>query len=236
MQESKESQIPFEEFEQSNEKGDQIEVEDDIPMENLEDFGKHDIEFEKVTMESLAKKTDIRRIPVPPHRMTPLRNNWEKIVTTVVENMKLQIRMNPKRKCVELKSSEYTEDRNSMQKAADFLKAFMLGFDLNDAIALLRMDDLYIESFEIKDVKTLHGDHLSRCVGRISGEKGKTKYAIENATKTRIVLAETKIHVLGSFSNIKIARDAICGLILGSPPGKVYSQLRFISRRQSEKF
>jgi len=236
MQESKESQIPFEEFEQSNQKGDQIEVEDDIPMENLEDFGKHDIEFEKVTIESLAKKLDIRRIPVPPHRMTPLRNNWEKIVTTVVENMKLQIRMNPKRKCVELKSSEYTEDRNSMQKAADFLKAFMLGFDLNDAIALLRMDDLYIESFEIKDVKTLHGDHLSRCVGRISGEKGKTKYAIENATKTRIVLAETKIHVLGSFSNIKIARDAICSLILGSPPGKVYSQLRFISKRQSEKF
>jgi RNA-binding protein PNO1 len=31
----------------------------------------------------------MRRIPVPPHRITPLRNNWEKIVTTIVENMKL---------------------------------------------------------------------------------------------------------------------------------------------------
>lgn len=59
--------------------------------------------------------------------------------------------MNTKKKCIEVKASEYTEDKNSVQKCADFLKAFMLGFDLNDAIAMLRLDDLYIESFEIKD-------------------------------------------------------------------------------------
>lgn len=94
----------------------------------------------------------------------------------------------------------------NLNKAHDFLKGFMLGFDINDAIALLRMDDLYIESFEIKDVKRLSGDHLSRCIGRITGEKGKTKNSIENSTKTRIVVANTKIHILGSFANIKLAR------------------------------
>jgi len=206
----------------------------EVEMDNLE--FNNQIDFEKATIENLVKKDEKRRIPVPPHRLTPLRNNWEKIVTTVVENMKLQIRMNTKKKCIEIKASEYTEDKNSVQKCADFLKAFMLGFDLNDAIAMLRLDDLYIESFEIKDVKNLQGDHLSRCIGRISGEKGKTKYAVENSTKTRIVLADSKIHILGSFSNIKMARDAICSLILGSPPGKVYSQLKYIAKRQGEKF
>lgn len=34
------------------------------------------------------------------------------------------------------------------------------------------------------------------------------------------MLAETHIHILGSVQNIKIARDAVVSLILGSPPGQ----------------
>lgn len=77
---------------------------------------------------------------------------------------------------------------------------------------------------------------------------GKTKFAIENATRCRIVLADQtydsfcrcflyfRIHIMGSYANIAIARNAICNLIMGSPPSKVYNQMKQVAARQRERF
>ncbi|KAK2076616.1 pre-rRNA-processing protein pno1 [Prototheca wickerhamii] len=172
-----------------------------------------------------------RRLPVPQHRMTPLKNQWLALYKPITENMGLDMRMNLKSRKVEIKTCKRTTDIANLQRAADFVQAFLLGFDVSDAIALLRLDDLYLESFEIKDVKTLRGEHLARCIGRLAGKSGKTKFTIENATRTRITLADTKIHILGSTQNIRAARDALCALILGSPAGKVATRLRTVSAR-----
>jgi len=181
-------------------------------------------------------KHESRKVPIPPHRMTPLKAAWPKMFPPLVEHLLLQVKMNLKDKAVELRTSKKTVDTGALQKGADFVKAFSLGFDVDDAIALLRLDDLYIETFEIKDVKTLTGEHLARAIGRIAGKDGKTKFAIENTTKTRVVLADQKIHILGGFQNIRMARTAVVNLILGSPPGKVYGNLRTVAARQKERF
>ncbi|KAI9905132.1 hypothetical protein PsorP6_013794 [Peronosclerospora sorghi] len=181
-------------------------------------------------------KNDFRRVRVPAHRYSPLKKDWPNVMKPIVEHLKLQIRMNTKTRCIELKNSPQTTDAGALQKAADFVQAYMMGFEVQDAVALLRLEDLFIDTFEINDVKMLKGDHLSRAIGRVAGQDGKTKYAVENATRTRIVLADQKIHILGSFANIKLARDAICSLIMGAPPGKVYNKMRNVASRMNERF
>ena len=44
--------------------------------------------------------------------------------------MKLQVRMNVKTKSVELRTCEETEDIGALQKGADFVRAYTLGFDI----------------------------------------------------------------------------------------------------------
>ena len=53
-------------------------------------------------------KSETRRIPIPPHRMTPLKKDWVSIFGPLTEILGLQVRMNVPRRCVEARVSLYT--------------------------------------------------------------------------------------------------------------------------------
>jgi len=96
-------------------------------------------------------KSEMRRIPIPPHRVSPLKKDWVNIFGPLTEILGLQVRMNVQRKAVEVRvsvsysilsliisylcpvhqTSKHTEEVGSLQKGADFVKAYALGFDVN---------------------------------------------------------------------------------------------------------
>lgn len=50
-------------------------------------------------------KDEFRRVSIPQHRMTPLKRDWVNLYTPMVEHLGLQVRMNVRRRAVELKVS-----------------------------------------------------------------------------------------------------------------------------------
>lgn len=48
-------------------------------------------------------KSETRRVPIPPHRMSPLKKDWVNIFGPLTEILGLQVRMNVQRKAVEIR-------------------------------------------------------------------------------------------------------------------------------------
>ena len=55
-----------------------------------------------------TKKSETRRIPIPPHRMSPLKKDWVNIFVPLTEMCGLQVRMNVQRRTVEIRVSTFT--------------------------------------------------------------------------------------------------------------------------------
>ena len=178
---------------------------------------------------------EMRRVLVPGRRFKGIKEAWMKIYTPIVAQCKREIRMNLGARAIEIRTCKETLSPVAIQRAEEFIQAVVLGFSVEDALAILRLDTIYINSFDIGEVRTLRNAHVGRAIGRIAGRNGKIKASIENISQTRVVLEDKHIRIMGTAENIALARTAISRLIMGSQPAKVCTDLRTVSKKVQER-
>jgi RNA-binding protein PNO1 len=68
-----------------------MDIEQDVPTKPV---------FTPYSRKEEGQKVQFRRIPVPQHRLTPLKTSWMQLYEPITKNLKLDMRMNLKTKKV----------------------------------------------------------------------------------------------------------------------------------------
>ena len=203
-------------------------------------------------MEKVDENIFIRSVLIPKYKMPKIKQNWLKIYTAVIEHGNVQIRFNPLNKCVEVKTeTDQTDCKISLKEKGPenislnriyvdrcilFITAILEGFKVDDSISILKFKDVFIEKFEISEVRRMKANHLSRAIGRIVGRQGKVKETIENLSKVKFNLINNVIYLMGTTSSIVMAKDAIGRLIQGNAPNVIFNKLKIKTTKMKEKY
>merc|ERR1712036_171471 len=92
-----------------------------------------------LTGEAIKDKKGVKqgqKIPIPRNRIKPLKDNWDGIYTPIVEQLKLQMKYDTKTSQVHVRTCKSTKDPLAVNRATDFVRAFALGFEIGDALAM----------------------------------------------------------------------------------------------------
>lgn len=106
-------------------------------------------------------------------------------------------------------------------KAAEIVRAISRGFDAEDAFLLLNDDcRLDIISLEGETERTIR-----RLLGRVIGEKGRSKKKLEEYFDSSICIYGKTISIIGKYEDLRIARAAIEMLLAGRSHAFVYKAI-----------
>lgn len=116
-------------------------------------------------------------------------------------------------------------DITSMITAQNIIRAINYGFSPEKAFKLIDPDyTLHIIDI-FTHLRKRDENNLKRVLGRIIGERGKTKKILEETTRTYISIYRNYIAAIGLFEDIFILDEAIKKLVKGTPHKYVYEYL-----------
>lgn len=115
--------------------------------------------------------------------------------------------------------------------AQDSLNIFVLrniikaiGQGHNPLSAFLLEDDFYvIDEVDIKDF--VSKDKIRKYKGRVIGQKGSVRRAVQEITSCDMVINETVVSFIGTFENCQVLREALEMLLKGCSHAKFYGYL-----------
>lgn len=110
-------------------------------------------------------------------------------------------------------------------KAADFVKAVGRGFNPDIAFRLIEEHDAYLDILDLTDWVGSKANQLRRVKGRIIGQEGKTRTALEEYTGCKLAIYGKTVSMIGDDVEIRLVRDALEMLIEGAPHSAVYKHL-----------
>ena len=145
----------------------------------------------------------------------------------------LQVKLNISDEGIEIESKK--DDAYSEYLAENMIEALQYGFRFEQALKL-KNEDFMIEKINLK--KHVRPSRLKTVVGRIIGEKGRTKEIIMEMTGCDIAIHDYNIAIIGETDDVGIALQAIRSLIHGSPHSSVYAYLersrKFMKYREED--
>lgn len=128
-----------------------------------------------------------------------------------------------------VKSSKEPESFNAF-KAANIVIAIGRGFSSENALQLLD-DEVIMEIIDLRNYTGKSTAALTRIKGRIIGLGGKSRKLVEELTHTNISIYGYSATILGDFSNVKVAMEALDILASGKPHRAAYGYLERMKRQ-----
>ena len=119
------------------------------------------------------------------------------------------------------------EDLNDpvlMLKSGEVIKAIGRGFTPVQALKLLN-DDFYLEIIPLRQLAGTSANAIRRIRSRLIGTGGKTRKTIEEYTKVSMVILGNTVSLIGRYTSLVDAREAINKLVNGANHSSVYSWL-----------
>jgi ribosomal RNA assembly protein len=130
---------------------------------------------------------------------------------------------------VQVSSQASRLDKMEPFKAIEIISAISKGFSPERAYRLLKED--LLDLLDIRDYAGKSSNSIQRIKGRIIGKAGNTRKTIEDLTGASISVYGHNVGLIGSFEEIRIAREAIKMISKGSSHKNVYNMLQAARRR-----